>query len=159
MESTASTLHRPKRDAQQISLGLLRVQKNVPQQQQQQQQLQFDSVTSNWDNVNTFFTPQLDQVTAIYKNHTYNPCPWTYEVDHDFNRYPQYIHHARCHPSNDNNVCYHSDQLSSNCICQQVNYTIPILTRTKCDHSTAEQHWTIDEAIVYGACVPRFTSF
>ena len=149
MESTASTLYRPKRDAQQFSLGLLRVQRNA------QQQLEFNSINSNWDNLYTFFTPQLDQASAIYQNHTYTPCPWTYTVDHDFNRYPQYLYHARCDPSN-KYKCYHSNQLSSRCSCQQVNYTIPTLTRTKCDSSTGEQHWTIDEAIVYGACVPRF---
>ena len=147
MECTANSLYRP---SEQYNLGLLRLRKTTPQQQQ----LEFNSVISNWDSMDTFFTPQLAQVSATYQNHTYTPCPWTYIVDHNFNRYPQYLYHARCDPSN-NYKCYHGDKLSQ-CSCQQVNYTIPILTRTRCDDSTAEQHWTVDQAIVYGACVPRF---
>lgn len=163
--SIARTLHRHTRnvtehDAKQRSISqhdpkqqrkLLRLQKNVPQQQ-----LEFSNVISYWDDIYTFFTPDLATVSATYQNRSHTPCPWTYVLDHDFNRHPQYIYQAHCDPSN-NYLCQNTDQAEwSECTCQHVEYNIPVRKRINCDSTTGEQHWVISNEIVYGACVPRF---
>lgn len=160
-ESTGSTLWRHTRDIAEQNSGqhdakqfreLPRLRKNEPQQQ-----LEFTKVLSNWDNMYSFFTQEIaNKVNATYHNKSRTPCPWTYEVDHDFNRYPQYIHQARCSPSN-NKKCYSINEVEwSQCSCEAVNYTMPVLKRNHCNSTTGEQSWIISEAIVYAACVPRY---
>ena len=149
-ESTARTLWRDdNHNGAEHHKELLRLQRNLPKQ------LKFDQVVAFWDDKNSFFTPQLVQANITYQNKNFTPCPWRYVVDHDFNRYPQYIYYAECDASNQNN-CHNAGLLGTQCICGEVQYTIPTLKRTTCDSSTGEQQWTISQTTFPGACVPRF---
>ena len=156
-ESTARTPWKHTRDDKISHHGdhyhkeLPRSRRNIPDQ------IQFDEVTGSWDDKNTFFTPDLVLVNITYQNKSMTPCPWRYEVDHDFNRYPQYIYYAQC----DTHTCHDPGTLlgtQKDCICTEVNYTIPTLKRTTCNSSTNEQQWIISQTIFPGACVPRFYS-
>ena len=155
-ESTARTPWRHTRDETISHNGaehhreLLRLQRNLPDQ------IKFDEVISSWDDRNTFFTPQLVQANITYQNKSYTPCPWRYVVDHDFNRYPQYIYQIECDASNKYKCHNPAGVLGTNCECRKVQYTIPTLKRTACDSSTGEQHWIISQTTFPGACVPRF---
>lgn len=101
-------------------------------------QPQLSNLTAYWDDKNTLFTSALDRT----------PCSWTYEQDHDFNRYPQYINNARCNPVRRN--------VKGLCVCKEVKYTIPVLRRTRCDSSNGEQRWEISSQVVSAACAPHF---
>lgn len=128
---------------------LLRSRRNLPEQ------IEFDEVIGSWDDKNTFFTPELVEVIITYQNKNKTLCPWRYEVDHDFNRYPQYIYYAKC----DVSTCHNPGGLlgtQQDCICTEVNYTIPTFNRTTCDSSTSEQQWIISQTTFPGACVPKF---
>ena len=129
---------------------LLRSQRNLPEQ------IAFDEVTGSWDDKNTFFTPDLVLVNITYQNKSNTPCPWRYEVDHDFNRYPQYIYYAKCEVPH---TCHDPDGVLGtlqDCVCTEVNYTIPTLKRTTCDSSNGGQQWIISQTTFSGACVPKF---
>ena len=117
----------------------------------QPEQLKFTEVSGLWDDKNTFFTPNLVRANI---NGNLTGCPWRYVVDHNFNRYPQYIYRAECDRSNMNKC--HGVLGTSRCTCTEVEYSIPILERRSCDSSSGEQHWVISGMTFSGACVPRF---
>jgi len=108
----------------------------------------FNKVIGNWDDINTFFTPELDQVRATYSNSSLTPCPWEYVAENDSNRYPQYIHNVSCPPCNCAN--HYSMTGLQSCECRAVKYNVPILERI------TEQQWRISNKIVNVACVPHF---
>ena len=115
-------------------------------------QLQLINLTGTWDNRDTFFNPQLAIVRNTYQNKSHTPCPWTYVVERDINRYPQYIQNVKCSSF----ACYNSEGVGhegGSCACTEVKYNIPILQRTKCDSDG--EHWEVDSAIVHVACVPH----
>lgn len=110
----------------------------------------FTNVIGNWDDINTFFTPQLNQIRATYLNSSLTPCPWEYVAEHDINRYPQYIHNVNCLQYNCENHYSMTDLVS--CECKPVKYNTTVLERT------AEQQWKTTNLTVNVACIPRFIS-
>ena len=115
-------------------------------------QPQLSNLTGIWDTSDTFFNPEINIIRITYHNESHTPCPWTYVAEQDINRYPQYIQTVTCSSS----TCYNSEGVKEGglCACTEVNYTMPILRRIKCNSDG--QQWEITSTIVNVACVPRF---
>ena len=145
IQSTAKVLQRHTREAIEHSVNTR--QTNKPWTGEQHF---CNLATNNWDDTNTFFSPEFDQIRATYKSNDITPCPWQYTAEHDFNRYPQYVQNVSCLQSSCHNIP------GILCECREVGYTVPILKRTQC--GTDKQEWMTANIIVNVACVPRFFS-
>ena len=101
-----------------------------------------------WDTADTFF--QNDNTENVTKKISpASLCPWGYEKEHDANRYPQYIHQAKCKSS----TCtgYSGDKT---CKCTKISYLMPVLKRQSCNPATGIQSWNPVNIEVSTACVP-----
>ena len=102
-----------------------------------------------WDTENTVFENQNGTSRAKITGESSNSlCQWSYEVEHDANRYPQYIYQAKCNSS----TC--TGYNGKTCTCKAISYLIPVLKRQSCNPATGVQYWNVVNVAVTTACVP-----
>jgi len=101
-----------------------------------------------WDRTDTFF--QNDDINNV--NNEISPaslCPWSYELEHDINRYPQYMYQAKCNTTTCNGYSG-----SKTCMCTPISYPMPVMKRQSCNPATGMQSWSPISFTVTTGCVP-----